>query len=528
MNDRRQLMSASLACAAGSLLATHWVQANDAPVADTLSGKVRGHLDRDIRIFKGIPYARAERFGAPKAATPWAGVRDALAFGAMSPQSRGAVGSLFASWTFDKEMSEDCQLLNIWTPGLRDGVKRPVMVWLHGGDFSSLSGSRNVFDGTRLCRKGDVVVVTLNHRLNLFGYLHLAELASGFPDAANAGMLDIVAALQWVKTHIAEFGGDPANVTIFGQSGGGAKVTTLMAMPAAQGLYHKAIVQSGSYYLQAMDAATGTRQTLALLEALDIKVGDAARLASLPTERLVEGLAKAMRGPARANYRPVVDGRHLPAGPWSPQAPALSASIPLMVGTTATEMTLLTGSRDASAFTLDEAGLRQRMAAWFRPEDFDKVIATFRQSRPKASASDLFFAMDTDKFTREGAWQQVERRVAQQAAPAWLYELDWVTPVDGGKWGSPHSLDLAMVFDNVAVSASMVGTGPEAQRVADQMSAAWLAFARNGRPNAPGVPTWPAYDTNRRATMVFDEQSRVIEDFRGEERILLAGLKPPT
>ncbi len=527
MTDRRQLMTASLACAAGSLMPAGMSHAQEPPIAETTAGKVRGQRDRDIRIFKGIPYARAERFRAPQPASPWSGVRDAQAFGPMSPQSRGGVGSLFASWTFDKDMSEDCQLLNIWTPGLRDGVKRPVMVWLHGGDFSSLSGSRNVFDGTRLCRKGDVVVVTLNHRLNLFGYLHLAELAPGFPDAANAGMLDIIAALQWVKANIAEFGGDAGNVTIFGQSGGGAKVTTLMAMPAAQGLYHKAIVQSGSYYLQAMDAAAGTRQTLALLEALDMKAGDAATLASLPVARLVEGLAKAMRGPAKANYRPVVEGRHLPAGPWSPQAPTLSAGIPLMVGTTATEMTLLTGSRDASAFTLDDAALRQRMAAWFRPEDFDKVIATFRQSRPKATPSDLFFAIDTDKFTREGAWQQAERKWALQAAPAWLYELDWVTPVDGGKWGSPHSLDLAMVFDNVALSASMVGTGPAAQRVADQMSAAWLAFARTGRPDTPLTPSWPAYDTTRRATMVFDEQSRVIDDFRGEERLLLASLRAP-
>src|SRR5262249_15455831 len=213
-----------------------------------------------------------------------------------------------------------------------------------------LSGSRNVFDGTRLCRKGDVVVVTLNHRLNVFGYLQLAQLAPAFPDAGNVGMLDIVAALKWVKDNIAEFGGDPGNVTIFGQSGGGGKVSTLMAMPAARGLYHKAIVQSGSYYLQAMTAAEGTDLAVALLAALDIQPADATLLATIAPDRLVDGMVKAMRGPAKANYRPVVDGHNLPAGPWAPGGPALSADIPMIVGTTATEMTLLIGAREPDSF----------------------------------------------------------------------------------------------------------------------------------------------------------------------------------
>jgi para-nitrobenzyl esterase len=528
MPNRRTLICTSLGALAATPFGTDGARAADAPVATTSHGKVRGSDDGGIKVFKGIPYASARRFEAPVAPKPWAEVRDALVFGPMSPQSRGPLGSLFASWTFDKDMSEDCQILNVWTPGLRDNDKRPVMVWLHGGDFTSLSGSRNVFDGARLCRKGDVVVVTLNHRLNVFGYLQLAHLAPQFPDAGNAGMLDIVVALKWVKDNIAEFGGDPGNVTIFGQSGGGGKVSTLMAMPAARGLFHKAIVQSGSYYLQAMSAEEGTRLTVALLTALEMKPADAPALATLPTDRLVEGLAKAMRGPAKANYRPVVDGRNLPAGPWAPDGPALSADIPMIIGTTATEMTLLTGARQPDTFTLDDAGLRKRLAEWFAGGDIDKVIATFRATRPKATPSDLFFAVATDKAMREGAWQQAERKARQSAAPVWLYELDWVTPVDGGKWGSPHSLDLAMVFDNVALSASMVGTGPEPQRVADQMSAAWLAFARSGNPNNPGTANWPAYALADRATMVFDVQSRVVNDFRSDERTLLANLKPPT
>ena len=528
MPNRRTVMRTSLGVLATTPFGAGGARAADAPVATTAHGRIRGADDGGIKIFKDVPYAIARRFEAPVGPKPWADIRDALAFGPMCPQSRGPLGSLFASWTFDKDMSEDCQALNVWTPGLRDNGRRPVMVWLHGGDFTSLSGSRNVFDGTRLCHKGDIVVVTLNHRLNVFGYLQLAQLAPEFPDAGNVGMLDIVAALKWVKDNIAEFGGDPANITIFGQSGGGGKVSTLMAMPTARGLFHKAIVQSGSYYLKAMSAEEGTGLAVALLAALDMKPGDAAALATLTPDRLVEGLVKAMRGPAKANYRPVVDGRNLPAGPWAPEGPALSADIPMIIGTTATEMTLLTGAREPDTFKLDEAGLRKRLAAWFAGGDIDTVIATFRATRPNATPSDLFFAIATDKAMREGAWQQAERKARQEAAPVWLYELDWITPVDGAKWGSPHSLDLAMVFDNVALSASMVGTGPEAQAVADQMSAAWLAFARAGNPNNPRIPNWRSYRPADRATMVFDVQSRVVSDFRGDERTLLASLKPPT
>jgi para-nitrobenzyl esterase len=531
MIARRHLLGASLATAfqttlilpAGAAVGHVGV----APEAQTRAGRVRGILSDGIACFKGIRYgadtAGAGRFQPPRPPKPWRGVRDAVAFSPMCPQVITPRATINASWTYDTEMSEDCLALNLWTPALRDHRKRPVMVWFHGGGFANLSGSRNVFDGTRLARKGDVVVVTLNHRLNAFGYLYLGQLAPGFADSGNAGLLDLVAALRWVRDNIAEFGGDPGNVTIFGQSGGGAKVSCVMAMPEAQGLFHRAVVQSGSYYLQAIDPDAGTRRARSLLAALDMQPADAAKLSDLPMDRLVAGLTKAAAAD-KPDFSPVADGRGLPAGPWSPAGPAASARVPLMVGTVATEETLLIGNPDPATFTLDEAGLRQRLARWFTPDAAEKAVVGFRALRPNSTPSDLFFAISTDKLMRQGAWKQAERKAAQHAAPVWLYELDWATPVEGGKWRSPHSLDLAMVFDNVAMSAAMVGTGPEPQKVADQMSATWLAFARLGNPNNPSIPTWPVFDPNRRLTMVFDVQSRMVADHRGGERLLLDGL----
>ncbi len=513
---------------AASLIATQTgAQTMDTPIATTANGMVRGSTDNNVRVFKGIPYGAAKRFAAPTPPVPWAGVRDTLAFAPMAPQPPLNLGGLFASWTFDTDMSEDCLALNVWTPALRDGGKRPVMVWFHGGDFASLSGSRNVFDGVRLCNRGDVVVVTLNHRLNAFGYMYLGGVAPQLGAVANPGMLDLVAALQWVRDNIGEFGGDPGNVTIFGQSGGGGKVATIMAMPAAAGLFHRAIIQSGSYarnaHLQAMSPSEASDHARSLLAALEIAPADAAKLADLPMAALVAGLSKAARQSNRPVWRPVADGTVLPAGPWWPNPPAVSAQVPLMIGTTATEMTMLIGTFDPASFTLDDAGLRTRMATMFKPDEVDRVIAGMKASHPGASPADLFFWITTANMFQKGAWSHAAQKAAQNAAPVYLYELDWRTPVDGGKWQSPHSLDLALVFDNVAKSAAMVGTGVDAQKVADQMSAAWIAFARSGSPATPSLP-WPAWRPDSRATMVFDVQSRVIPGYRDEERMLLATL----
>jgi para-nitrobenzyl esterase len=496
---------------------------------ETHRGKVRGTVDDGVKVFKGIPYAATtdglNRFRPPKPAKTWPDVRDAIAYGPMCPQVGQERGSYTASWTYDKDASEDCLVLNVWTPVLHDQRRRPVMVWLHGGGFSAGSGSRNVFEGTRLCQRGDVVVVTLNHRLSVFGFLYLSHLGGAeYAESGNLGMLDLVAALHWVHDNISAFGGDPGNVTIFGQSGGAAKVSVLMAMPQARGLFHKAIVESGSQ-LDGLTPDEATKNALTFLAAVGVKPTELSRLAKLPTDALVAGLTKVMGAPGpKPNYSPVVDGMVLPAGPWQPDGPAVSAGVPMIVGSVRTETTALLGANHPEYFALDEASLPRSLVGWLPDREIPRIIAGFRRLMPSASASDLFFAITTDRRVRQQAWAQAERKAAQGGAPVWLYELDWATPVDGGKWGSPHSLDLAFVFDNVAKSEAMVGSGPEAQGLADQMSSAWIAFARNGNPNASGVPNWPPFSPGERATMVFNTQSRVVNDFRGEERALLASL----
>lgn len=531
---RRLLGLAAAALSAGPVLGAPAMKGKKpAPppniVTETHRGKVRGALEDGIKVFKGIPYAAStaglNRFHPPRPAKNWTGVRDAIAYGPMCPQLPAARASYAASWTTDKEASEDCLVLNVWTPALYDQRKRPVMVWLHGGGFSAGSGSRNVYDGTRLCQRGDVVVVTVNHRLNVFGFLYLGRLGSSeYAESGNAGMLDLIAALHWVHENIMAFGGDPANVTIFGQSGGGAKVSTLLAMPQARGLFHKAIVQSGSH-LEGLTPAEATKHALAFLSAVDVKPTELQRLARLPPDKLVAGLKTVMQAPGpKPNYSPVVDGIVLPKGPWQPDAPAVSAAIPMIVGTTGTETTTLLASHAPEDFHMDEATLTSRLGAWIPEKEIPVIVAGFRRIMPSASPSGLYFAITADRRVRQQAWAQAERKAAQGGAPVWLYELDWKTPVDGGKWGSPHLLDVPLVFDNVARSAALVGAGPEPQILADQMSATWIAFARNGSPDNGAIPKWPPFSSATRATMVFDRESRVMDDFRGDERRLLASL----
>lgn len=476
--------------------------------AKTDAGTVRGALDRSIAVFKGIPYGEdtaRHRFQAPVAVAPWSGVRDALAFGPMAPQPGRSARS----------QSEDCLYLNVWTPAVQDGRKRPVLVYFHGGAYNSGSVNEDLYDGVNLCRRGDVVVVTVNHRLNIFGYLYLAELGGAeFRDSGNAGQLDLVLALTWVKNNIGSFGGDPGCVTIFGQSGGGAKCATLMAMPSAAGLFHRVWTMSGQQ-VTGRTAAHATADARAVLELLGLGPDRIAELKTLPTEKILAAISK-------GNWTPVVDGGALPRDPFAPEAAPLSARIPMVLGNTHDETRNLIGGRDAAKFSLTwetlPAAITQSVPQFIGSLTPGAIIEEYRRLYPKYSASDVFFAATTAARSWKGMVQESERR-ARQGGPTWVYYVNWPSPLDGGKWKAPHMIDIPLVFGNPEQSNYTAGS-MNAHQLAELVSEALINFARDGDPNTQHLPKWPRFNLERRPAMIFDLPTRVENDPRGAERRL--------
>jgi para-nitrobenzyl esterase len=491
------------------------------PMVETEYGSVLGAVEDGILTFKGIRYGAdtaTTRFAAPAKPERWEGVRDATSFGASCPQTpTGNPGGLFSSWRPDPAppLGEDCLFLNVWTPALADGSDRPVMVWFHGGGFTSGSGSSRGYDGVRLARRGDVVVVTVNHRLNVFGYLALGHYAEGFQDSSVAGVLDMIQALEWVRDNIESFGGDPDTVMIFGESGGGAKVSTLLASEAARGLFHRAVVQSGALvrFPEREDAQAAADRVVANLGLTRETIGE---IRTLPAETIQEALAGT--GAATA---PSIDFRTLTRHPFDPDAAPAGLDVPLMLGTNRTESSLFLGAANPAVFELTWEGLTTAMEEAFPGRDVEAVIAGYRELEPEADPADILFEATTDSRYLAGHVLQAERKVAQGGAPVYLYLFDWDTPVDGGKWRSPHALEIGFVFDNVALSESMSGIGEEQQRVADIMADTWIAFARTGNPNNPRVPQWPPYDVGSRAVMVLDESPELVHDARAAQRALV-------
>ena len=493
------------------------------PVVDTTAGKIRGVVNNGVNVYRGIPYgastAGSNRFMPARKPEPWTGVRDAFQNGHSSPQVSPAPGAIGWGLRSNAQQGEDCLVLNVFTTGVNDGRKRPVMMWIHGGGYTYGSGSSLGYDGANLARAGDVVVVCINHRLNIVGHLYLGGAGGrDYEDSGNVGLLDIVASLQWVRDNIARFGGDPGNVTIFGQSGGGGKVSTLLAMPSAKGLFHKAIVESGST-LKQVTRDEAQKTTERVMAQLGLKPNQVEELQKLPIQKLLAAMGTAGDAGAGAGNRfaPVVDGHSLPRDPFDPTAPEVSADVPMIIGTTETE-----GSYFAppDLLSLDEAAVRSRLRERLG-NDGNRIFDLFRKNRPKATPSELYFTISAFP---SNAIIQAERKAALRKAPAFLYQIRWRTPVEGGRRLSPHCIEIPFAMQNVWQLPEMVGTGAELQPLADKVSGAWLAFARTGNPSHPGIPKWPAYDATGRRTMHIDNEWTVANDPDRDERLAMAPL----
>jgi para-nitrobenzyl esterase len=508
----------------------------NAPVVETASGRVRGAIIEDVAAFKCIPYGAptsgANRFMPPRKPAAWAGVRDALEYTGHAPQAglRPTPRPELADFSGPSDTSpetEDCLTLNVWSPGLQQGAKRPVMVWLHGGAFSYGTANAPRLQGTRLARRGDVVVVTVNQRLNIFGFLDLSAVGGAeFAQSGNAGTLDMIAALHWVRDNIDRFGGDPGNVTIFGESGGGGKVCTLLAMPSARGLFHRAIVQSGAAVrLRERDRAA--RLTEAVLKEVGLTGAQLDRLQALSVAQLLAAVGLALKaiGPApmplfdRYPFGPVVDGDTVPRHPFDPDAPGISGDIPLLIGDMKDEMASFLATDDKVwNRTLTEQELRDRVTA-VAGVHADQVIEIYRRRCPGMNPAERLIATLTDSNFRLRSLIVAERKAVQVAAPVYMYAFNWETPLFGGKLKSPHALDVPFTFDTLDFT-NATDRSPAAHGLAAAMSGAWTAFARSGRPEHPAMPSWPAYNQTERATMILGSECRIANDPGGETRLL--------
>jgi para-nitrobenzyl esterase len=489
-------------------------------ITQTRSGKVEGIEHDGVLVFRGIPYAAPpiaeRRWRAPAREAPWDGVREATQFSAQSAQGAFGMNTMFGGAT--PVVSEDSLYLNVWTPAC-DDARRPVMVWIHGGAFMFGSGDTPWYDGGAFVRHGDVVVVTINYRLGAFGFLHLADLfGDEFEGSGNCGILDQAAALEWVRESIGAFGGDPDNVTIFGESAGGGSVGTLLGLPAARGLFHRAIPQSGaSSWWSTREAATTIAQSL--VDELGVAPGDVDALRAVSMEHLIQaatGIGTASPTAGGLPFQPVVDGTVLPAPALEAVARGNAVDVPVLVGTNRHEITLFS-FMDPALASADDAGIARRIERWYHG-DAARLVAAYRARREGMSGLDLWTDIGSDTVFRMPAIWLAEAQSAH--APVFMYLFTWESQAFGGILKSTHALEIPFVFGTIDAPGVEMFTGPAPERhaISDAMHRAWLAFARNGDPSHDGIPHWPRYDRVRRATMRFDVEREVLDDPMGADR----------
>jgi para-nitrobenzyl esterase len=487
-------------------------------IVATRSGKVEGFERDGVAVFRGIPYAAppvgARRWQPPQREEPWAGTRDAGTFSAQSAQTEFAMTTMMGQR--QPPYSEDSLYLNVWTPGC-DDARRPVMVWIHGGAFIWGAGDTPWYDGTKFAVQGDVVVVTINYRLGPFGFMHLPDLFDGaFAGSGNAGILDQIAALEWVRDCIGAFGGDPDRVTVFGESAGAASVATLLGTPGAHGLFRAAIPQSGAAsWMSTRERATGVAARV--VENLGVRAGDSEALLAASTDAVL-GALPAFRedGVAALPFQPVIDGTVLSEQPLAAITAGNAAGVRVLTGTNLNEMTLFTIA-DPVLATIDDEGVRNRLRAAFGAAG-DPLFDSYRARRPNATPQELWLDLSTDGVFRIPSIRLLEAQLAH--APVWSYLFTFQSPVFGGILRSTHALEIPFVFDNLDRGGAdmLTGSGPERPGIANAMHRAWIAFAREGDPQHAGLPEWPRYDLDRRATMRFDTTCELLDDPAREDR----------
>lgn len=532
--DRRTFLGTSafaaawLAGGASRVLAQDMRLTTIGGVAATRYGRVRGLLKDGVHQFWSVPYGAptggANRFMPPQPPEAWSGIRDHFQIRYAAPIAPGAEEPAPVVTALNRltEQSEDCLSINIFTPAL-DNEPRPVMVWMHGGGFSVGSGNYLLYDGTNLAKKEDVVVVSVNHRLNIFGFLHLADIGGDkWSQSTNVGLQDLVATLGWVRDNIENFGGDPDRVTIFGQSGGGGKTTTVMAMPSAKGLFHRSIAMSGSAFRgqTADDASEGAEQ---LLSRLGLRANQLDRLQRMDYHEIADAFYAEPRIPRLGNG-PVIDGNILPRDQWDPTAPSYSAEVPMLMGSVENE----NGWVGPPPYDLSDADMLDRFVTRLANDDAAagrRLLDLYKRRHPDVRNQMLWLTAESDDTRRWSAQQMGRLKTAQGGAPFYLYFFDWHSPVHNGRMGAYHTLDIPFVFYNMDLGASMTGSAQSRYELAHVMSAAWAAFARNGDPNHADMPTWPVFNPNDYPTMMFGDEVRVRNDPNREERLALEELR---